>query len=123
MSDDIMIDEATAKQILKYTDGIKLDTDITTPYDDTTGTVSLSAVNDFYTDTIGYVESIMYKQLTELLEKDRQAVEVAIYKLTAVKFIDKVTNEAGTRLDWSKELEAEALKVINNFKSEGLYAL
>ncbi len=118
-----MIDETTAKQILKYTDGIKLDTEETKPYDDTTSTVSLEAVNNFYEDVVSYVESIMYRPLSELKNNDKKSVETAIYKLTAINFIEKSTNEAGSRLDWSRELESEAMKVINNFKAEGLYAL
>ncbi|MGL6298659.1 MAG: hypothetical protein ACRC1M_05760 [Methanobacteriaceae archaeon] len=118
-----MIGEDIAKEILKYTDGVKLDSEETKDYDDTTNKVSIGLVDSFYNDTVSYVESIMYRPVSELKDNDKKSVEIAIYKLTAIKFIDKSPHESGTRLDWSRELESEAMKVINNFKAEGLYAL
>lgn len=118
-----MIDENTAKQILKYTDGVKLDTDPKEDYDSTTGTVNLEEVDDFYNDALSYVETIMYRPLSELQGNDKKSVEIAIYKLTAIQMIDKKPHESGTRLDNSRELESQAMRVINNFKAEGLYAL
>ncbi len=118
-----MIDEDTAKQILKYTDGVKLDTETKEDYDKTTDTVKLEEVDDFYNDTRSYVETIMYRPVSELETNDKKSVEIAIYKLTAIQMIDKETGESGTRLDNSRELESQAMKVINSFKAEGLYAL